>query len=315
MNALKMTTPIASLTFDKKALSLLSKEVTNDVKVMVSRLDATAFNKETQTLIGDRPVLSLGVSSANTSVPKFSEMIEVSVPYKLKSGEDKNAIMIFGIDEKGKTEAVKRSYFDERTGTVIFRGNANSQYAVGYNKLEFKDVNKNSDYYNAITFMTARGISAGMGENAFEPSGKLTRAQFVTLLMKAYDVKTEATTTDNFADAGQTYYTNYLAVAKQMKLTSGVGANKFAPEKEISTQEMMVLLYNMLNVLGQLPTETSDKKLTDYVDASKVATWAQDAMNHFVSTGILEIKGEKINATQDATRADMAKALYNLLSK
>lgn len=48
-------------------------------------------------------------------------------------------------------------------------------------------------------------------------------------------------------------YTGYLATAKKLGISAGVGNNMFAPEKEITRQEMFTLLYNALKAIGQLP--------------------------------------------------------------
>ena len=79
----------------------------------------------------------------------------------------------------------------------------------------------------------------------------LTRGQFIVMLMRAYGIQADQRSTDNFSDAGNAYYTNYLAVAKRLGITTGVGNNKFAPDNEISRQDMFTLLYRTLDILGE----------------------------------------------------------------
>ncbi|HOK96095.1 MAG TPA: S-layer homology domain-containing protein, partial [Anaerohalosphaeraceae bacterium] len=76
------------------------------------------------------------------------------------------------------------------------------------------------------------------------------------MLMKAYGIAPDTDPKDNFADAGATYYTGYLAAAKRLKISKGVGNNMFAPYIEITRQEMFTLLYNALKVIGKLPKGT-----------------------------------------------------------
>ena len=87
----------------------------------------------------------------------------------------------------------------------------------------------------------------------FSPEASLTRGQFIVMLMRAYNIEVDETLTDNFDDAGDTYYTAYLATAKSLGITSGVGENMFAPEDEITRQDMFTLLYRSLDILGELP--------------------------------------------------------------
>ncbi|MGE5579697.1 MAG: S-layer homology domain-containing protein, partial [Bacillota bacterium] len=149
----------------------------------------------------------------------------------------------------------------------------------------------------------------------FSPDAKLTRGQFIVMLMKAYDIAPDTSPKDNFADAGDTYYTGYLAAAKRLGISAGVGNNMFAPEKEITRQEVFTLLYNALKVIGQLPEGGSGKTLSDFSDGGDIATWAKDAMTLLVETGAVGGSGGKLLPTATTTRAEMAQVLYNLLGK
>lgn len=105
---------------------------------------------------------------------------------------------------------------------------------------------ENAWYSKAVTFVTARSIALGTGNGNFSSDEKLTRGQFIVMLMNAYGIAPDTDFQDNFADAGDTWYTGYLAAAKRLGISSGIGNNMFGPEKEISRQEMFTLLYNVL---------------------------------------------------------------------
>jgi len=62
------------------------------------------------------------------------------------------------------------------------------------------------------------------------------------MLLKAYEIAPDTSPADNFSDAGNTYYTGYLASAKRLGISGGVGNNMFAPDKNITRQEMFTLL-------------------------------------------------------------------------
>ena len=132
--------------------------------------------------------------------------------------------------------------------------------------------------------------------------------------MRAYGIEPDSTPTDNFADAGNTYYTNYLAAAKRLGLTRGIGNNQFAPDRVITQQEMFTLLYNTMKAMSQLSEGTTGKRLSDFTDANTIADWAKEAMAYIAGTGILS-GSSKLSPANTTTRADMAQVLYNLLSK
>jgi len=190
-----------------------------------------------------------------------------------------------------------------------------SRYAVGYNKISFKDVPENAWYSKAVSFIAAREITTGTGGGNYSPEEKLTRGQFIVLLMRAYGIAPDTDIEDNFADAGDTYYTGYLAAAKRLGISRGVGNNMFAPDKEITRQEMFTLLYNVLKAIGRLPEGKAGKRLPDYTDAGDIADWAMEAMELLVETGIVRGNEGRLNPAGTATRGEMAQLIYNLLSR
>ena len=136
------------------------------------------------------------------------------------------------------------------------------------------------------------------------------------MLMRAYGISPDTNPADNFSDAGNTYYTGFLATAKRMGISAGIGNNQFAPDNEITRQEMFTLLYNTLKAIDQLPPAAdSAKKLSDFADAGQIADWAKDAVLYLVNTGAVGGSGGKLNPDATTTRAEMAQVLYNLLSK
>lgn len=142
-----------------------------------------------------------------------------------------------------------------------------------------------------------------------------TRGQFITLLLKAYGIKAEETGADIFSDAGDIYYTGYLAAAKRLGITNGIGDNKFAPEQAISRQQMFTVLYNALNVLGQYPEGDSGKTLPDFTDSENIASYAQEAMTYLVEAGVISGNNGALLPEATTTYAQMAQVLYNLLSE
>ena len=157
------------------------------------------------------------------------------------------------------------------------------------------------------------GITTGTMATSFSPDASLTRGQFITMLLRAYSISPDANLTANFTDAGNTYYTGYLAAAKRMGITSGIGDNMFAPDRGITRQEMFTLLYSALKTTGNLPQGKSGKTLADFSDAAEIASWAKEAMTLLVETGTVSGSSGKLSPTSATTRAEMAQVLYSLL--
>jgi uncharacterized repeat protein (TIGR02543 family) len=314
IGALTISGPTGSVSFDAAALKTISG-ASGDVTVTVAKTDSSKLSDAAKAVVGSHPVFTFSVTSGGNAISQFGGNVTVSVPYTPASGEDTNAIVLYYIVADGTPTLAPDARYDAATGTVVFTTTHFSTYAVGYNKVSFTDVSSTAWYANAVTFLAARGITSGTTATTFGPDATLTRGQFITMLLRAYGVSAVTNPTDNFSDAGSTYYTGYLAAAKKLGITTGVGGNKFAPEKAITRQEMFTLLYNALKVLGKLPSGTSGKTLSGFADAGSIASWAQNAMTTLVKTGTVTGSGGKLNPTGATTRAEMAQVLYNLLRK
>ena len=187
-----------------------------------------------------------------------------------------------------------------------------SKYAIGYNKISFTDVNGEAWYSDAVTFLSARGITTGTTATTFSPNAAITRGDFIVMLMRAYGIKPATTAEDNFSDAGNTYYSKYLAAAKKLKITQGVGGNLYRPNEKISRQDMFTLLYRALDGLEEIPADKGVK--AKFNDEASIAGYADTATDTLVSAGVVSGSNGKLDPKGISTRAQMAQILMNLLS-
>jgi len=253
------------------------------------------------------------VTSGGEKISTFAGKVTVSVPYTPQDGEDTEAIVIYYINAAGEPVMVSNCAYDSASGTVTFKTDHFSTYAVGYNKLFFDDVADDAWYSQAVSFAAARGITTGAGNNLFKPDAALTRAQFMVMVMRANNILPVGSTKDNFADAGSYYYTGYLAAAKKLGISKGVGDNLFAPGREITRQEMCTLLYNALQMLNEQPAGTAGKSLEDFSDADQIAPWATEAMTCLVKAGIINGSNGELLPEDVVSRAQMVQIMYNLM--
>ncbi|HWP80158.1 MAG TPA: S-layer homology domain-containing protein, partial [Candidatus Acidoferrum sp.] len=307
----------ASVTLPSDMLTGLGLTGKN-AELVIEAVDADDLSDDIKAKIGDRPVISvtLEIDGKQVSWSNPDAPVTVSIPYTPAAGEDPNSIVVWYIDGEGNAVCVPNGRYDPATGTVTFEVTHFSLYAVAYNKVGFTDVAAGQWYEDAVSFIAARGITTGTGDGStYSPGVTLTRAEFLVLMMRAYGIAPDTNPTNNFADAGNTYYTGYLAAAKRLGITNGVGDNLYAPNRPITRQEMFTLLYNALDVIGKLPVGDSGKTLSSFTDASQIASWAQEAMALLVKTGTVGGSGGMLTPTSTTTRAEMAQVLYNLLGK
>jgi len=314
--ALKLNAGICSVTFDEKATAGISGAAAKgDIGFEIREIDAAGLGEDVRRTVGDRPVYDFTLTAGDSPISSFGTgSASISIPYVLRPGEDANAVVVYYIDGNGKIQAVRGAY-NAATGTVDFKAAHFSKYAVGYNKVSFSDVGAGAWYYPAVIFTAARGITMGITGNTYGPNSILTRGQFIAMLMYAYGLEPDENPAGNFADAGNTYYTGYLAAAKRLGLTSGTGNNRFSPDAEITRQEMFALMFNVLNFVGAAPEGVSGKTLSSFTDSDRVAVWARNAAEALVKAGKVSGNNGRINPRDKASRAEMAQTLYTLLSE
>ena len=287
------------------------------VMVVIGQGDVSSLLGEAKAAIGNRPVIQLTLSIDGKQIEwnNPEAPVTVSIPYTPAAEELKHpdSVVVWCVDGSGKLICVPNGHYDAASGMVTFETTHFSLYAVGYNPVRFNDVAEGSWYEDAVSFIAARNIAVGVDNGNYRPGEKLTRGEFIVMLMRAYGITEDANSEDNFADAGSAYYTGYLAAAKRLGVSNGVGSNLFAPEKQITRQELFVLLYNALKTLNQLPEGAADKNLSDFTDSREVSPWAKEAITLLVKTGTISGSNKKLAPANTTTRAEMAQILYNLL--
>ena len=317
----KFASGMSSITFDSKAVKTIGNGVAaGDVIVRIESVDTDSLSQNIREVIGEHPVYDFSVTTGGSQISDLKGgKASLSVSYTLKPDEDPNAIIVYYIAAKGDLALVRGAY-NIAAKTVDFTTDHFSKYAVGYNKVIFNDVGFSAWYYNAVTFIAARGITAGTGtaDNLiFSPDAVIDRAQFLVMLMRAYGIAPDENLNNNFSDAGSgKYYTPYLATAKHLGIAYGVGENRFNPDQAINRQDMFTLLYRTLSALSEVPQKTSEStSLLHFSDGSDVADYARDSVEALISAGIVTGYKDKIYPSERANRAEMAQLLYILLTK
>ncbi|WP_127587230.1 S-layer homology domain-containing protein [Paenibacillus koleovorans] len=188
-----------------------------------------------------------------------------------------------------------------------------SAVTVGVAQSAFADVAATAWYYPAVNALVAKKIASGTDDTHFSPDSSITRGQFIVLLLKAYGIAGEENAKDNFADAGSTYYTPYLAAAKKLGIAEGSEGNQFQPEREITREQLFTLLHRSLGKLNKLPAATTSTTVASFSDAAQISSYALEAFRVFVAGGVVQGSDGKLNPAGLSTRAEAAQVLYNLL--
>ena len=133
--------------------------------------------------------------------------------------------------------------------------------------------------------------------------------------MRHYDIELDSNISDNFSDSNNNYYSPFVATAKRLGFVTGVSNNRFLPGNNITRQDMFVIIYRIMDKLGQLPPidENNGNKFEDYEDIDQIGSHAVEAIKHFVESGTIKGRNGKIVPRGYARRAEAAQVLYNIV--
>lgn len=178
---------------------------------------------------------------------------------------------------------------------------------------KFTDVPANKWYVKATQYVIDNNIMSGTSETTFEPDKPCTRAMMVTILYSAMG-KPEVSGSVPFTDLTSNWYKTPVLWAYINKVTSGKSADTFAPNANVTRQEMAAFLYSFASFNGYDITATTD--IDGYADASSVSNWALSQMKWANANKIINGKGASmLDPKGNATRAEVAQMIMSFNNK
>jgi hypothetical protein len=163
-------------------------------------------------------------------------------------------------------------------------------------------------YHADVAWAHNSGLMLGTGAGEFSPNASVTRGMLMTLLHRlAGGPATDAANV--FIDvADDAWYSSAIAWAKQNGLANGVGGNQFAPDSEISRQDLSVIIANYAGFANkQIPATLQYQA---FADESGIADYARGAVQTLYCGGIVSGKPDHFfDPNGSATRAEIAAIL------
>ena len=153
----------------------------------------------------------------------------------------------------------------------------------------FRDVAGPADWsHEGIDYCVRRSLMVGTGVGTFSPNAVCSRAQIVQIL---YNLSGDTTDYGNyylpFTDVapGDWFY-EAVAWAYANDIVAGTSETTFAPNVDITREQMTVILYGY--TAKYAPAFTGGgTSLGQFPDAGSVANWAYAAMNWAVGNGLI----------------------------
>ena len=192
-----------------------------------------------------------------------------------------------------------------------------SMNAIAVSIADFTDVRPGRWYCPAVEYAVSKGLFSGTSATTFSPDAPRTRGMFVKVLANKakIDLSQYAGTTFSDVKSGA-WYAAPVEWAAENNIVAGIGGGKFAPNRNVTREQMAVILYNYARYAGcDLMSRVG--ALVRFSDSDKISGYAWHPMEWAVTHGLLAGSGGKLNPQNTATRAQVAqvfKNAHNLLS-
>lgn len=180
----------------------------------------------------------------------------------------------------------------------------------------FTDVSDKAWYKDAVEYCYEKGYVNGMTETTYGPTATVNRAMITMILANMAEYYESAYTGTSFPDVKESHwYAKTVQWAYKNGVANGKG-EKFEPLTAVTRQELAMFLQNYARFTGSDVQAKNTSAINGFTDASKVASWAKDAMNWAVENGIISgNKNGTLNPRGTATRAELAVMMMNFDKK
>ncbi|MEK3751694.1 S-layer homology domain-containing protein [Paenibacillus sp. FSL E2-8871] len=248
----------------------------------------------------------LTTDGKETKLTQFNAPITLKL--KVNEGSNSKLTGVYYLSEQGELQYIG-GQLDNGYITVVI--SHFSKYAVLQYDKSFSDVPSTHWASQAIKSMVAQQVVTGTSDTTFSPNQQVTRAEFAAFIARKLNLK--ATGASRFADvASSKWYADEVAAVTEAGIVSGQSEAKFAPERTISRQEMVVMLMKAY-VYKNNTTLNAGESDRPFADGSDIAEWAKPYATAAQKLGFLQgSNGNKLEPHKNATRAEAVQLISKL---
>ncbi len=198
-------------------------------------------------------------------------------------------------------------------GNFSTPGKFNVNVTERLSEIEYRDM-KNNESYNAAVALTAMGIMDGkiLGDGVyFMPEANVTRAEFVSMLMKALDIKADTTITESFFDDNASIpkgLVSYVGTAERIGLVTG----KFKDGKLLFSPNESITSYEAASIVRRALGDKIEHDVPSNLE-SELPVWAREDAYILCSLGLFDKDFSEMKKDDLMTKEECSMLLYKLI--
>jgi hypothetical protein len=291
-------------------ITFAASTVSSDIKVKVEKVtDAISLP-----LPANSKLVSDVLEITKDKSGNFAKPVKITLAFdKSKVDSDKYNVSIYWFDENAKKWIeLQNIKADLTAGTVSGEVNHFTKFAVIATEkaiekptVILKDISGHWAQNN-INRLVNSGAISGYPDGAFKPDSQITRAEFATVLVKAFKLQQQSGKV--FSDTAGHWAKDYIATASAYGIVNGYDAATFGPNDLITREQMAVMIVKAAKIKMEKEGSIS------FADSASISDWAMSAVATATKIGIM--KGYPDNTVKpkgNATRAEAVTVIVNAL--
>jgi hypothetical protein len=219
------------------------------------------------------------------------------------------------VNEQGD---IQYSKHNPVTGAIDANVRESGIYKLRENTVSFADISDKSQLMqDAILQLAARGIMRGTAEERFSPDNLITRAEFVSAIVMAFDMLDLDAQTSFIDVTPSNWYSQAIATAENSRLINGFEDNTFRGGLDIPKDQLVVVAANTLvQRMGYNVPSDIEGILARYPDRAQLAAWADGGVALATVSNVLIQRTDSLFTPQSVmTRGDAAIVLHRVFGR
>lgn len=291
-----------------KALVIINKaENREEAKNAINKygevlgLDLIEYKKQNELL-----VCSALIGKNFTTVSGVQKAIDNKIA-EIKAGNDKKNSQKEGTTSRttsGKTSDIPS--VAAQSDNLTYQNNDNKEK----NECKFNDLENVLWAKNEILALYDKNIILGVSDTSFEPQRNITRAEFVSILVRALNIKKTDSENKTLNDVlGGAWYSEAIASALSNGIVNGDENGNFNPDMPITRQDAAVMVFRTYKELK------NNDKIKSFTDEESISEYAYESVKVLSARGIINGYSDGSFAPGNKlTRAETAVIVYRIIN-
>jgi hypothetical protein len=317
---LTIASGVGTLTFDTGTLAGITRGRADDsmVRFVVTPVVNATLDNAIQKVVGNSPVFDLSIMVGDTIIHQFEGTATVFLPFSPAAGVDPGTLTVYYLDGNSNPVPMENARYDAERRGFVFTTNHFSLFYIGETNIEwinpYTDVNADDWFYDAVTFVSQKGLFSGTSTTTFSPNSPMTRAMLATVLYRL-EGSPIVSGTNAFTDVQKgEWYTDAVIWSNASDIVRGYGSGLFGTNDNATREQTAAILYHYAKYKGYDVTAAANLKA--FSDAESISSWAQSAMSWANAEGLINGRTKANLVPGDsASRAEVASILQRFVER